>query len=243
MAAGRLVHNGDQEQLGPACYELRMGRIYYDLTEGAHQFDVGEGGTVLIKPGHRVVLITYEEVEIPHHIIARIINKGSLFSIGLSPVCTYADPGFTGNLGVVTQNISDKYIELPVGKSIAKIDFARLPTDVQHPYRGQHGYKTEIWPIKYQLQKTYAEVSHDSRVESEKVEAYKMLPKAAADLLRRMDQRQRVIDVAIIVALLVNAVLLCLISTHYVDTLIGIIGNLIASGIVAIMVIVSRWRA
>lgn len=79
------------------------------------------------------------------------------------------------------------------------------------------------------------------RVDSENVEAYKILPNATADLLRRMDQRQRLIDVAIIVALLVNAVLLCLISTHYVDTLIGIIGNLIASGIVAMIVVVSRW--
>jgi dCTP deaminase len=58
------------------------------------------------QPGHRVVLITHEELEIPPNIIARIINKGSLFSIGLSPVCTYADPGFTGNLGVVTPNTS-----------------------------------------------------------------------------------------------------------------------------------------
>jgi dCTP deaminase len=66
---------------------------------------------------------------------------------------------------VVTQNISDKYIELPVGESIAKIDFARLPKDVDHPYKGQHGYKTQIWPIKYHLQKTYAQVSNDPRVE------------------------------------------------------------------------------
>ena len=116
MVAGRLVRNGDPAQLGPACYELRMGRIYYDLTEGARRFDVGEGGKILIKPGHRVVLITQEELIIPPDIVARIINKGSLFSVGLSPVSTYADPGFPGNLGVVTQNISDKYIELPVGE-------------------------------------------------------------------------------------------------------------------------------
>ena len=49
-AAGQLVRNGETAQLGPACYELRMGRIYYDLTEGARRFDVGEGGKVLIKP-------------------------------------------------------------------------------------------------------------------------------------------------------------------------------------------------
>jgi len=31
MAAGRLVPNGEPTQVGPACYELRMGRVYYDL--------------------------------------------------------------------------------------------------------------------------------------------------------------------------------------------------------------------
>jgi hypothetical protein len=42
--------------------------------------------------------------------------------------------------------------------------------------------------------------------------------------------------------LLVNALLLCLISTNYLNTLVGIIGNLIASGIVAMIVVISRWR-
>jgi dCTP deaminase len=243
MAAGRLVRNGDSAQLGPACYELRTGRIYYDLTEGARRFDVGEGGKILIKPGHRVVLITQEELIVPPYMIARIISKGSLFSIGLSPVCTYADPGFPGNLGVVTQNISDKYIELPVGESIAKVDFSRLSKPVDRPYQGQHGYQTEIWPIKYHLQKTHAEVSGDPRVDSEKVEAYKLLPQATANLLRSMEKRQRFIDVAIIAAVFINAVLLCAISTKAIDTIVGILGNLIASAIVATIVLVSRWRA
>jgi dCTP deaminase len=243
MAAGRLVRNGEPAQLGPACYELRMGQIYYDLTEGARRYDVGEAGTVLIKPGHRVVLITQEELIVPPNIIARIISKGSLFSVGLSPLCTYADPGFPGNLGVVTQNISDKYIELPVGESIAKVDFARLGNPVDHPYQGQHGYRTEIWPIKYHLQKTYAEVSPDPRVESEKIEAYKLLPQATADLLRGMEKRQRFIDVAIIAAVFINAALLCVVSTKLLDTMVAIICNLIASAIVGAIVLVWRRRA
>ena len=82
MAAGRLVRNGEPAQLGPACYELRMGLIYYDLTERARRFDVGEGGKALIKPGHRVVLITHEELIIPPDIIARIIRKSSRFYSG-----------------------------------------------------------------------------------------------------------------------------------------------------------------
>src|SRR5947207_9866416 len=83
MAAGRLVRNGEQTQIGPACYELRMGRVYYDLTEGARRFELDNDGKVLIKPGHRVVLITHEELIVPTDMIARVISKGSLFSVGL----------------------------------------------------------------------------------------------------------------------------------------------------------------
>ena len=127
--------------------------------------------------------------------------------------------------------------------SIAKVDFARLSKPVDHPYQGQHGYQTEIWPIKHHLQKTYTEVSRDPRVDSEKVEAYKLLPQATADMLRGMEKRQRLIDVAIIAAVFINAALLCVISTKLVDTMVGIISNLIASAIVATIVLVSRWRA
>jgi len=243
MVAGRLIRNGEQGQIGSACYEVRMGRVYYDLTEEARRFDVGEGGKVLIKPGHRVVLVTQEQLIIPRNMIARIISKGSLFSVGLTPVCTYADPGFPGNVGVVTQNISDKYIELPVGEPIAKVDFTWLSKPVDHPYRGQHGFQTEIWPIKYQLQKTYAEVKNDPRVESEEAEAYKLLPQVTADLLRSMQKRQRLIDAAIIAALFVNAALLCATSTKFLDTMIAFTINLITSAIITAFVAVLKLRA
>ncbi len=137
--------------------------------------------------------------------LARVVSKGSLFSIGLSPVCTYADPGFQGNIGIVTQNISDKYIELPVGELIAKVDFSRLSQPATQPYSGQHGFQMKIWPIKHHLQKTHDEVSKDPRVESERAEAYKLLPKATADFLIGVQRRQVVVDIALFVAIFVNA--------------------------------------
>ena len=237
---GKLVLNGEKANLGPACYELRMGHVYYDLTEADRRIEVSDAGKILIKPGHRVVLITLEKLAVPPDIIARVVSKGSLFSIGLSPVCTYADPGFQGNLGIVTQNISDKYIELQVGEPIAKVDFSKLTRKVDRPYQGQHGFQAQIWPIKHHLQKTYDEVSADPRVESEKVEAYRLLPVATARLLQRMERRQRTVDIAIVVAVLINAAILAVISTKLLDTTLGIVGNLIASAIVAGIVLLGR---
>jgi hypothetical protein len=96
--------------------------------------------------------------------------------------------------------------------------------------------------LKYHLQKTYAEVSGDPNVDSEKVEAYKLLPQATADLLRGMEKRQKMVDVAIVVAVIINALILCVISTRLLDTMVGIVGNLVASAIVGGIVVVSRWR-
>ncbi len=86
-------------------------------------------------------------------------------------------------------------------------------------------------------------MSPDPRVDSEKIEAYKLLPQATADLLRGMEKRQRFIDVAIIAAVFINAALLCVISTKLLDTMVAIICNLVASAIVGAIVLVSRWRA
>jgi dCTP deaminase len=240
IASGKLLANADPTCIGPACYELRMGRVYYDLTEGDRRIEVSDGGKILIKPGHRVVLITLEKMIILPDMLARVASKGSLFSIGLSPVYTYADPGFQGNMGIVTQNISDKYIELPVGEPIAKVEFSRLAKKVSRPYHGQHGFQAQIWPIKHHLQKTYEEARTDPRVESEKAEAYKLLPPATARLLQRMERRQRTIDIAIIVAIIINAGVLAVVSANILDTTIGIAGNLLASAIVGTVVFLAR---
>lgn len=240
--SGKLVKNGDNAQVGPACYELRMGSIYYDLTENGRRIDAGKMGNVLIKPGHHVVLITLEKLEIPHNMLARVFSKGSLFSVGLSPVCTYADPGFTGNLGLVTYNLSDKYIEIPLGESIAKVDFELLSSDASNPYRGQHGFHTQIWPIKSQLQKTYEEVRLDNRVESEENEAFKILPSSTARSIRILQKRQKFINYSILIALLLNATAFGFFLRNPEGFIAGVLINIFSSALVGIIMWIHRSK-
>jgi dCTP deaminase len=242
MSGRSLVRNGDRTKVAGACYELRLGNVYYDLTESEKPISVPPGGTILIKPGHRVVLITHEELALPTDVLARIVSKGSLFSVGLSSVATYADPGFSGNLGIVTQNISDKYIVLPPLEPIAKVEFARLTGPAINPYDGQHGFKTQIWPIKHQLQKSHADFAYDRRVGTEKEEAYKLLPQATADVLRQLEWRQKVTDVAILLATLLNASALFLYANKWFDSFLGLVGNLVASVIVGLFVLYTKFR-
>jgi dCTP deaminase len=231
----RLILKADMNGIAGACYDLRMGNVYYDLTEDGKRFALAPGAGALIKPGHRVVLITAEEFDVPLDVLVRIVSKGSLFSVGLSPVATYADPGFKGNLGIVTENISDKYIELPQGEPIAKADFTRLSGAAHKPYHGQHGFQAGIWPIKSYLQKTHADIKSDRRVYSERVEALALLPNATRTIIRRIERSQAWINGALVLAILINAGALFAASKGWIDGINAIATNLISSAIVGVL--------
>ncbi len=239
--AGSLIRNADHSRIAGACYELRLGNVYYDLTEGGRRFQQRVGENILIKPGHRVVLITLEELDVPADVLVRVVSKGSLFSVGLTPVATYADPGFDGNLGIVTENVSDKYIELPQGEPIAKADFTKLASAAAKPYQGQHGFQMGIWPIKTQLQKTHAEVANDARVLSEPEEAMLLLPAATRSILRRLQVTQAWTDVGLFLAIVLNAVALFNLSGKLADGFYGVVGNLVASAIIGAAALVFRF--
>ncbi|WP_376704470.1 hypothetical protein RQ479_06240 [Mesorhizobium sp. ISC25] len=234
IQARRLIQNADPSRLAGACYELRMGNAYYDLTEGGKRFALMPGQMVLIKPGHRVVLITAEELDVPSDILVRVVSKGSLFSVGLSPVATYADPGFGGNLGIVTQNISDKYVELPQGEPIAKADFTRLTSPAARLYQGQHGFQAGIWPIKTHLQKEHDDVANDPRVRSEKEEAFALLPVATRTVIRRIEQTQFWTNFGLALAIVINSASLFLVGSKLMDNFYGVVGNLVASAIIGL---------
>lgn len=136
-----------------ACYELRASEVFWDVASAAEdkRVVVGAGGAYLLKPNCYVVSIVKERINLPDNVLARILTKGKLFSIGLLPVNTYADPGFEGRLGITLYNGSRRYIQIRPGEPIAKIEFVKLAKSVQHPYNGQHGYETEIWPIATQM--------------------------------------------------------------------------------------------
>lgn len=163
-----IAQHYKKENIVQACYELTASSIYYDVNDNFKRIDIVEDGYdyILIKPKQSVVIITQEELNVPPDIIGRVLTKGKLFSIGLSPVNTYADPGFKGNLGIVLYNNSINYLKLKAGSSVAKIEFSALQEEVSNPYSGQHGYKTSIWPIPVEYSLTKEEEDKDLRIRS-----------------------------------------------------------------------------
>ncbi len=235
LANGELIKNSNRGLVGAACYELTAGKTYFDLTENGRRIDLARGESIIIKPWHRVVIMTKEELEIPNDILARIVSKGSLFSIGLSAVCTQADPGFRGQLGIVTQNFSDKYIKIDQNKAIAKIDFTLLSSDTTKPYAGQHGFQTNIWPIDTTLQKEHSELVPDTRIDSELSEAYKVLPKDVSKVIMSLLGKQKKISILLFILVVINTLILSLSlsSLELFDTLTALIVNIISQLIAA----------
>ena len=237
MESGRLLTGFDENMIEGSSYQLRLGNVYYDLSENGKRFELAEGQKVLIKPGHRVVLITQEEFDVPPDMVARVVSKGSLFSVGLSPVATYADPGFSGKLGIVTQNFSNHYLELSQGEPIAKVDFTILSEPSTKLYKGQHGFQAEIWPIKTHLQKSHKEVSQDCRVSSEQKEALALLPEATRVIIRQLEVRVLWLLAVLVLAIGINGLTLYLVEAEsdLLDHLYGVVGSLVASGIIAVL--------
>ena len=50
MASGRLIRNGVDAQVAGACYELRLGNVYYDLTESDQPIQVTQGENSSLSP-------------------------------------------------------------------------------------------------------------------------------------------------------------------------------------------------
>ena len=155
--SGLLITAGfDERGVKQATYELRASNMFYDVQSPMENKRRECPNGYLLRPHCCVVSIVQESISLPGNVLGRILTKGKLFSIGILPVNTYADPGFEGRLGITLWNASHRYLIIQPGEAIAKIEFSVLPKSVNKPYRVQHGYDTEIWPVATNL---YADTS------------------------------------------------------------------------------------
>lgn len=151
LCPSELITKGyDPGSVKQTCYELRVGEtVWYTYLKNSklRKTSVKDKGGVYLPPKAYATIITMEELELPTDCVGRIMTKGQLFSIGISAVNTYADPGFSGHLGITLINHSTKPVFIPIGEPIAKIEFIKLNTAVKEPYRGPHLQASKLWPI------------------------------------------------------------------------------------------------
>jgi len=148
-----IVENFEPKSIRQACYELRASDIFYEVAKETadSRVCVSKDTGYILAPKCYVTAVVLESIALPTNVLGRILTKGHLFALGIVPVNTYADPGFSGRLGITLCNLSNRYVRIPYGEPIAKIEFSILPQAVKNPYSGQHGYESQIWPKRVDL--------------------------------------------------------------------------------------------
>jgi dCTP deaminase len=230
-----IATNYKAGNVSQACYELSAGNIYYDITDGFKRIDIAEQHFeyILIKPKQSVVIITKEELNIPDNVIGRVLTKGKLFSIGLLPINTYADPGFQGNLGIILHNNSINYLKIKEDELIAKIEFSALQHPVQKRYNGQHGYKTKIWPIPVEYSLTEDEIKTDTRIGTAENEIEKIYGSRYSAVIKRLLGVEKKLLLASILyfffSILLITVLVYMDKSDWITNLIAVVLGLVSN--------------
>ncbi len=232
-----IAENFAQENLRQACYELRASNCYYEDAENGARVLLEDNKYILIKPKQLIVIITMESLFLAPDILGRIMAKGQLFSLGIVPVSTYADPGFQGKLGIVLLNMSNNYIKINPGESIAKIEFSRLANAVSRPYHGQHGYDSKIWPKSNHMILSEAELRQDKRIKSSSEEVVQAYGKDMAGVIDLVFRYQRKLIICTIFFVLASLSIMWKVSKNpdissFVAFATGVIGSLVAVMIV-----------
>ncbi|EGQ2936465.1 dCTP deaminase domain-containing protein [Staphylococcus pseudintermedius] len=222
---GKLItENYDEKNVKQACYELTAGNVYHDISNNQKKYILKNEEYILIKPKQTIVILTKETMYLPNNMLGRILTKGKLFSVGLLPVNTYADPGFQGKIGIVFTNISNNYLKIRPGEKIAKIEFCKLENKVSKSYSGQHGYETEIWPVSQDNILNNEEIKLDKRIKDLSTEIELSYGKKFSNVITRIETHERKFLLATILYIIITLVLIGVFSgTNWLNTVTSIV--------------------
>ena len=151
VRAGRIVLDPHEDgMIQPASVDVRIDRTfllfdnhrYASIDPSQEQPDLTRAVTVgpdepyMLHPGEFVLAATYEHVELPVDIAARLEGKSSLGRLGLLTHSTagFIDPGFRGHITLELSNMATLPIALWPGMKIGQLCFFRLSSPAENPY-------------------------------------------------------------------------------------------------------------
>ena len=151
IASGRVVLEPfDAELVQPSSIDVRLDRYFrlFDNHKYPH-IDPAEDQPHLTRlvepdgdepfilhPGEFVLASTYEQVNLPDDVAARLEGKSSLGRLGLLTHSTagFIDPGFSGHVTLELSNVATLPIKLWPGMKIGQLCLFRLSSPAEHPY-------------------------------------------------------------------------------------------------------------
>jgi len=151
IAAGRIVIDPYvPEAVQPSSVDLHLDRrfrvfrnsrypyidVRTDQPELTELVEIAGDEPFILHPGEFVLGSTFERVELPNDLVARLEGKSSLGRLGLLIHSTagYVDPGWEGNLTLELSNVANLPITLYDGMKIGQISFQRLTSPVEVGY-------------------------------------------------------------------------------------------------------------
>ena len=151
IAAGRIVIDPYlPEAVQPSSVDLHLDRrfrvfrnsrypyidVRTDQPELTELVEIGGDDPFILHPGEFVLGSTFERVELPNDLVARLEGKSSLGRLGLLIHSTagYVDPGWDGNLTLELSNVANLPITLYDGMKIGQISFQRLSSPAEIGY-------------------------------------------------------------------------------------------------------------
>jgi len=108
LDVGQLDEPGESN----VSYDLRIGKQCRDHREQIVN-EIGEKGTVTLRPGSAIIIQTEESVHLPRSMFGSIAPRVSLLELGLSSTYSKVDPGYRGHLLITLFNLGKATVTLP----------------------------------------------------------------------------------------------------------------------------------
>ena len=110
--------------------------IRQDMSDLTEMVEIDGDVPFILHPGEFVLASTYENIELPVDLVARLEGKSSLGRIGLLIHSTagYVDPGWKGHLTLELSNVANLPITLYFRMKIGQLSYLRLSTPADNPY-------------------------------------------------------------------------------------------------------------
>jgi deoxycytidine triphosphate deaminase len=120
----------DPRFLQSCSYDVRVGKL--GILGGQGQEIDLEENVLELSPGAYAGLVSFEKINLPLNVFARIGSKRSLSYDGMILLTgSLVDPGYTGHLLFGVYNASQKKAIIRSGMKICSIVFEQLPSDVE----------------------------------------------------------------------------------------------------------------
>jgi deoxycytidine triphosphate deaminase len=127
----KLIENFSESCLEGAGYDLRVGKIYKLKSGGkigvsdrrTPEISEADCTNYILEPDEYVLIETIEKVNMPENLLARILNRSSLFRCGCSLFTAVVDPGYRGALTIGLKNLSAFPLEIEIGAKIGQVVF------------------------------------------------------------------------------------------------------------------------